>query len=67
LTYGSRKLASKGLDLVVLNDAAATIGSLTSQATLIARGGDTEVLPEMTKEHLAARLVDRLAALLQSR
>jgi phosphopantothenoylcysteine decarboxylase/phosphopantothenate--cysteine ligase len=67
LTYGSRKLASKGLDLVVVNDAEATIGSPTSQATIISRDGGTESLPEMTKEHLAAILINRLASLLQSR
>jgi phosphopantothenoylcysteine decarboxylase/phosphopantothenate--cysteine ligase len=67
LTYGSRKLISKGLDLVVVNDAEATIGSPTSQATIISRDGRTEPLPEMTKEHLAAILVGRLATLIQSR
>jgi len=67
LSYGSRKLVSKGLDLVVVNDAEATIGSATSQATIISRDNCTESLPEMTKERLAALLMERLAALLEVR
>lgn len=67
LTYGSRKLVAKGLDLVVVNDAEATIGSSTSQATIIARDGGSEELPEMTKERLAAHLIARLTTLLRDR
>lgn len=67
LSYGSQKLVSKGLDLVVVNDAESTIGSATSQATIIFRDNRTESLPEMTKERLGALLMERLAALLEGR
>lgn len=60
------KVKAKGLDLIVANDAVATIGSERSQATLIVRDADPVQLPEASKTVVAAqvmaeivRLVDR--------
>lgn len=64
LTNAARKLEGKGLDLIVANDAVATIGSSTSAATLIRAGAPPEALAEMPKERLAARIMTELVCLL---
>lgn len=64
LANAGRKLDSKGLDLIVANDAVATIGSSTSAATLIRAGAPPEALPEMPKEKLAARIMTEVGCLL---
>ena len=60
------KLIKKNLDMVIVNDAVDTIGSLSSQATLVTRDNAPESLPRMLKERLAVVIVDRLSALLMS-
>jgi len=60
LANAHAKLQSKNLDLVVVNDAVATIGATTSQATIVDRTGRTDVLPLMSKERLAITLVERI-------
>jgi phosphopantothenoylcysteine decarboxylase/phosphopantothenate--cysteine ligase len=60
-----RKLHGKRLQMVVANDAEATIGSASSQATLVHESGAIEALPEMPKFELAKVIVDRLCAMLQ--
>jgi phosphopantothenoylcysteine decarboxylase / phosphopantothenate---cysteine ligase len=59
-----RKIAAKGLNLIVANDAEATIGSRTSTAVLLTADGGTESLPELPKEALATVIVERLTDLL---
>jgi phosphopantothenoylcysteine decarboxylase/phosphopantothenate--cysteine ligase len=61
-----RKLNDKGLDLIVANDvsrADAGFGVDTNVATLIARNGEAEALPLMSKADLAETILDRIAAL----
>lgn len=58
------KLESKGLDMIIANDAVATIGSSDSQATILMRGhAEPESLPMMGKDDLATEIVSRLAGL----
>lgn len=61
------KLESKGLAMIVANDAATTIGSRTSEATLITADGSVESLPTMPKEELAAIIINRIVKLLAVR
>lgn len=64
----SRKLKEKKLDLVVLNEPDPKKGSGfevdTNRVTLIGRDGSSEDLPLMSKDDLAAALLDRVARLL---
>jgi phosphopantothenoylcysteine decarboxylase/phosphopantothenate--cysteine ligase len=53
-----RKLAAKRLDAIVANDAAATIGSPDSQATILLRDGTIVPLPQMSKRKLAREIVN---------
>ncbi len=39
----------------------------TNQVTLIAKSGEVEALPLLTKEQVADRILDRVAALLRER
>lgn len=61
LENAQRKLNSKSLDMIVANDAEMTIGSSTSQATILYRDRDAEPLPEMPKHELAGVIADRIA------
>ncbi len=60
---GQRKLQEKNLDLIVVND---IVGKKTgfqsdnNQVTLIARNGDAEELPLLSKEETAHRILDRV-------
>ena len=57
------KLASKGLDMIIANDAVATIGSAVSRATILDHASSLpERLPEMSKDDLAREIVTRIAA-----
>jgi len=58
------KLADKGIDLVVANHADDSFGKPTNVATLVAPGGSEE-LPELPKEVLADRILDRVVAHLE--
>jgi phosphopantothenoylcysteine decarboxylase/phosphopantothenate--cysteine ligase len=64
--HARQKLSSKGLDLIVANDAVATIGSRRSAAILIPRDGETVRLPEADKEVVANRIVEEVVRLLRS-
>jgi phosphopantothenoylcysteine decarboxylase/phosphopantothenate--cysteine ligase len=64
LEYARQKLETKGLDLIVANDAVATIGSRRSAATLIPRRGEPVTLPELDKPEAARRIIDAVARLL---
>ncbi|MCA9834738.1 MAG: bifunctional phosphopantothenoylcysteine decarboxylase/phosphopantothenate--cysteine ligase CoaBC [Thermomicrobiales bacterium] len=61
IANATQKLQAKGLDLIVANDAVATIGASHSQATLLIPGHEPESLAEMSKEDLAGVIVARLA------
>jgi phosphopantothenoylcysteine decarboxylase/phosphopantothenate--cysteine ligase len=65
--HAQAKLDAKGLDLIVANEAVATIGSDRSEATLIVRGGAPVHLPEATKDIVAARIVAEIAAIVERR
>jgi phosphopantothenoylcysteine decarboxylase/phosphopantothenate--cysteine ligase len=62
--HGTEKLQKKNLDMVIVNDAVETIGAADSQATIITRNAEAEQLPRMTKERLAAKIVDRMTGLI---
>ncbi len=58
------KLAAKGLSMIVANDAVDTIGSAESVATIIQPNRPPDELPRMSKQDLAAEIVERLIPLL---
>ncbi len=66
LANAARKLASKGLAMLVANDAVETIGAPDSQAWLLFPGGRIDALPRMSKDQVARRIVDELGTLLGS-
>jgi len=59
----SQKLAAKGLAMIVANDAESTIGAPDSTATILTAAGDVIPLPTMSKENLAAQIVEMIADL----
>jgi phosphopantothenoylcysteine decarboxylase/phosphopantothenate--cysteine ligase len=65
-----RKLIEKNLDLIVANDVNRPDSGFqvdTNEVTLIAREGKAEALPLLSKEEVAERLLNRVAALLAAR
>ncbi|MDQ6833103.1 MAG: bifunctional phosphopantothenoylcysteine decarboxylase/phosphopantothenate--cysteine ligase CoaBC, partial [Chloroflexota bacterium] len=60
-----QKLAAKGLAMIVANDAVATIGARDSAATFLYADGREEEQPQMAKEALAERIIDRVVTLLE--
>jgi phosphopantothenoylcysteine decarboxylase / phosphopantothenate---cysteine ligase len=58
------KLEKKRLDMIVVNDAVASIGSDASALTLLRRDGTAEELPPMPKRDSARLIVQRIAAML---
>ena len=68
LANAQTKLKKKRLDLIVANEvntSASGFGKDTSKATLVSGNGNIEDLPLLTKEEVAERIFDRVAALLQ--
>ena len=66
LANARRKLASKNLDWIVLNNVneeGAGFGTGTNRVTLIGPGGHTEDLPRMPKREVAEALLDRILGL----
>jgi phosphopantothenoylcysteine decarboxylase/phosphopantothenate--cysteine ligase len=59
LEYAQSKLERKGLDMIVANEAVASIGSTESQVTLIS-ANDVRVLPRQAKELTAAAILDEV-------
>ncbi len=60
-----RKLAEKGLDLVVANDVTApgaAFGGGTNRVVLIAADGSAERLPLLSKDEVAGAILDRVVA-----
>lgn len=66
LANAARKLASKGLAMVVANDAVATIGAPDSEVSLLFPDGRVVALPRMSKEQTARRIVEEIGLLLDS-
>jgi phosphopantothenoylcysteine decarboxylase/phosphopantothenate--cysteine ligase len=67
---GRKKLASKDLDLIVVNDATepgAGFGVDTNRVTLVARDGTETALPLMSKAEVADAILDRIEAMLNGR
>lgn len=67
---GRTKLASKDLDMIVVNDATeegAGFGVDTNRVTLLTRGGDDERLPLMPKTEVADVILDRVEKLIGGR
>lgn len=67
---GREKLASKDLDLIVVNDATepgAGFGVDTNRVTLIDRQGDEDRLPILTKRDVADEILNRVEAMLSGR
>lgn len=68
LANAQGKLERKGLEMIIANDAVATIGSPDSEATIITRGNATpEQLPRMGKSALASQIIARVASILAPR
>jgi phosphopantothenoylcysteine decarboxylase / phosphopantothenate---cysteine ligase len=70
LEHGWRKLESKGLDLLVLNDATEPGAGFevdTNRVTLLRADGSAEELPLLTKQEVADRILDAMLPLLPSR
>jgi phosphopantothenoylcysteine decarboxylase/phosphopantothenate--cysteine ligase len=65
-TYAREKLARKGLDLIVANEATASIGAEDIQATLLSEE-DVERLPLQPKEQAAATILDAILRRWQGR
>lgn len=57
-----RKLESKGMDVVVLNETGPGSGfeTETNRVTLIERDGESETLPLLGKDEVAERILDRI-------
>ncbi len=66
LSNARQKLVAKGLAMIVANDAVATIGARDSAATFLYADGRTEEQPQMAKEALAERIIDRVVTLLEA-
>jgi phosphopantothenoylcysteine decarboxylase/phosphopantothenate--cysteine ligase len=59
-----KKLAQKGLDLIVANDITepeSGFGASTNKVTIIDKQGNVESLPLMSKREVAERILDRVA------
>lgn len=61
-----KKIAPKGLSMIVANDAMATIGTRSSTPVLIMPDGDPEALPTLPKDDVAAIVIQRLATILKN-
>ncbi|MEA2573707.1 MAG: phosphopantothenoylcysteine decarboxylase / phosphopantothenate---cysteine ligase [Chloroflexia bacterium] len=61
------KLQKKKLDLIVANDAVASIGTESSSLTFVHKDGSTQQLPDMPKEESARAIVEEVIRLIQER
>jgi phosphopantothenoylcysteine decarboxylase/phosphopantothenate--cysteine ligase len=70
LENAAAKLKAKNLDLIVANDITASDAGFsvdTNRVTLLDSSGNAEVLPLMSKEEVAAAILERLAPRLQAK
>jgi phosphopantothenoylcysteine decarboxylase / phosphopantothenate---cysteine ligase len=65
--YAKAKLETKGVHLLVANDARQAMGSLENQAYFFKPGLEPESLPMMSKDELAQRITSELVTLLTQR
>ena len=65
--YAKAKLVSKGVQLLIANDARQAMGSDDNQAFFFRPGHEPEELPLMSKHDLARRIVDELVRLVETR
>jgi phosphopantothenoylcysteine decarboxylase/phosphopantothenate--cysteine ligase len=66
----TKKLASKGFDLIVANDATeegAGFEVATNRVTILAQGREPEALPLLSKDDVAEEILDRATGLVASR
>jgi phosphopantothenoylcysteine decarboxylase/phosphopantothenate--cysteine ligase len=61
LENATDKLARKGLDLILANEAVATMNNLDIQVTLLDANGNVTYLPQQTKEEAAAAIIDTIS------
>jgi phosphopantothenoylcysteine decarboxylase/phosphopantothenate--cysteine ligase len=63
LTHAAAKLRSKGCDWIVANDVSPGTGVMGGEGNTVhlIMAGNTEAWPPMSKQEVAARLVDRIA------
>ncbi len=67
IANAKKKLENKNLDFIVANDVTmegAGFASDTNIVTFISRSGEIESLPKMSKQDVAAAILDKVAALL---
>ena len=67
LANAKKKLASKGLDMIVANDVTSKgsgFGTDTNKVTLISKDGKQESLPLMSKREVAEKLMDRVGKMI---
>jgi phosphopantothenoylcysteine decarboxylase / phosphopantothenate---cysteine ligase len=70
LANAKEKLSDKHLDFIVANNPTQKgieFGSDNNQATIIAKGGKTHVLPEMPKTELANIILDEIKTVLSKK
>lgn len=65
LANARSKLARKRLDMIVANPVPQTFGSDSVQATILSKNQDAQDLPPMSKEQLAAVILDQVETLLK--
>ncbi|MCX7919837.1 MAG: bifunctional phosphopantothenoylcysteine decarboxylase/phosphopantothenate--cysteine ligase CoaBC [bacterium] len=66
ISNAQEKLKKKNLDFIVANDISQPgigFGSDTNAVILISRKGDVEEIPQMTKEEIAERILDKIATI----
>ncbi len=66
LANARQKLKSKGLDFIVLNTPTA-LGADTNQVIVLGADGQAEQLPQMSKQEVARRILDRVVGLLRTK
>lgn len=62
-----KKLAAKGLDLIVANEAVSSIGQPDNQITMLERGGTVHRLERLPKSAVAEHILDKVVELLNRR
>jgi phosphopantothenoylcysteine decarboxylase/phosphopantothenate--cysteine ligase len=67
IANAKKKIAAKGLSMIVANDAEATIGQTSSTAILISADGSIDELPTLPKGAVAVEVIARLTRLLCER
>ena len=61
------KLKKKKLDLIIANDAVASIGTESSSITFVRKDGNAQQLPNMPKEQSARAIIEEISRLIQER